>query len=295
MPWCRPCSPHRAPGSGSACRASCWRAAGRGRHSSTWRRSSVLRLRPPSRVPLATARSISRRSACMSAWSERAIIAVSFTVGFPHLRLTTFRIGYRLKAAPEGPRVERPMSGNASPHDPLAVGAGAFAPLWPHMLEPLVTAHFATASLHFGTNSQTIPEKQNSRRFDSNNEYWMAATNQEMFVSQQVGLTRFAVMEWYPRCPGLYHTPQAKWERENAWAFVLEQNRLFSGDETCTIFDPYGKACMLNGGIGAIRLRPIDLGGSRLHMMTASSTGVCHEGVPIGCTGWFVWAIDQSG
>ena len=44
----------------------------------TCRRSSVLSPRPASRVPLATARSISRSSSCMSAWSERASVAASF-------------------------------------------------------------------------------------------------------------------------------------------------------------------------------------------------------------------------
>jgi hypothetical protein len=37
-----------------------------------------LRLRPASRVPVATARSMSRSSACMSARSERAIMGASF-------------------------------------------------------------------------------------------------------------------------------------------------------------------------------------------------------------------------
>jgi hypothetical protein len=43
-----------------------------------WRLSSVLRLRPASRVPLLTARSMSRSSACMSARSERVVAAASF-------------------------------------------------------------------------------------------------------------------------------------------------------------------------------------------------------------------------
>jgi hypothetical protein len=33
---------------------------------------------PASRVPLATARSMSRNSACMSTWSERVIVAANF-------------------------------------------------------------------------------------------------------------------------------------------------------------------------------------------------------------------------
>ena len=46
--------------------------------SAAFRRSSVLRPRPASRVPIAAARSILRSSTCMSAWTERARVAVSF-------------------------------------------------------------------------------------------------------------------------------------------------------------------------------------------------------------------------
>jgi len=39
---------------------------------------------------------------------------------------------------------------------------------------------------------------------------------------------------------------------------------------------------MLDGGVGSIRLQPIEIGYESVYLMTASSTGTCHEGFPVG-------------
>ena len=46
-------------------------------------------------------------------------------------------------------------------------------------------------------------------------------------------------------------------------------------------FNPQGKATMLRGGVGAVRLRPRQIAGEPHYFMTASANGVCHEGFPV--------------
>jgi hypothetical protein len=48
-----------------------------------------------------------------------------------------------------------------------------------------------------------------------------------------------------------------------------------------SVFLPEGKASMLEGGVGCIRLKPLENGEKVLWWMTASSSGVAHEGFPI--------------
>ena len=54
--------------------------------SAAFRRSSVLRPRPASRVPVSTARPRLRSSACMSACRERPMVVASFIHGMPSSR-----------------------------------------------------------------------------------------------------------------------------------------------------------------------------------------------------------------
>jgi TIR domain-containing protein len=54
-----------------------------------------------------------------------------------------------------------------------------------------------------------------------------------------------------------------------------------SSDDHTVVFTPDGKESMLVGGIGCIRLKPISIGDEPHWLMTATSDGVVHTGVPI--------------
>jgi hypothetical protein len=105
-------------------------------------------------------------------------------------------------------------------------------------------------------------------------------------------LERFFLFEWLPRAPGLYFTPEGKWARAEARNFLRRvpvprqtgTHRLDAGRkdrEFLDIYDPYGKISMLKGGVGCIRLRPKLLDGGTAWFLSASSTGVAHEGFPV--------------
>ena len=94
------------------------------------------------------------------------------------------------------------------------------------------------------------------------------------------------------RAPGLYFTREGREARDQARQFlrrvpVPRQTGTQSLDasekdrEFLDIYDPYGKISMLKGGVGCIRLRPKMLDGGTAWFLSASSTGVAHEGFPV--------------
>ncbi|QNI30840.1 hypothetical protein H7849_17185 [Alloacidobacterium dinghuense] len=107
-----------------------------------------------------------------------------------------------------------------------------------------------------------------------------------------LSLEQFFLFEWFPRAPGLYFTREGKQARLYAREFLrrvavprksgthmLDTNR--KDREFLDIYDPYGKISMLKGGVGCIRLRPKVLDGGTAWFLSASSTGVAHEGFPV--------------
>jgi hypothetical protein len=111
----------------------------------------------------------------------------------------------------------------------------------------------------------------------------------------EIVLERFYVVDWFPRAPGLYHTLDAKWAREEAFHYLhrgFENSPIRdhahrvgakrSANDYTVVFTPEGKLSMLQGGIGSIRLKPIRLFNNEMYwLMTATSDGVAHAGVPI--------------
>lgn len=103
------------------------------------------------------------------------------------------------------------------------------------------------------------------------------------------------LFEWFPRSPGLFHTADGRQARGLAENFRkrvpvprnLPTHRLRQdGDESqdrefLEIFDPYGKISMLKGGIGCIRLRSKAVDAAEVWFMSASSSGIAHEGFPV--------------
>ena len=141
--------------------------------------------------------------------------------------------------------------------------------------KPIIEYHISTANYHLAPTPATIQSKDYSS--GSNEEIWWAIINETITHGMQIILNGFTLFEWFPRSPGLFHTEEGKRARNE-----VRYNNIIRTDKDGTIiYDPYGKASMLAGGVGSIRLRPIDLGSETYCLMSASSNGICHEGLPV--------------
>lgn len=109
----------------------------------------------------------------------------------------------------------------------------------------------------------------------SNREVWQKFLEEELYDTRRVRLEHVHLFEWFPLSPGRFHTPQAEHQRRLAY------EAMFQTADGKTYFTPAGKASMILGGVGAVRLRPRFVGGEPHYFMTASSSAVCHEGFPV--------------
>ncbi|MBQ1028922.1 hypothetical protein KBX26_02730 [Micromonospora sp. C97] len=147
-----------------------------------------------------------------------------------------------------------------------------------------VNAQLETANL---IKSENGPGGRPYARFSTNEEFWLAVFREQLRSGSIVRLDSFAISEWFPRSPGLFHTVHGTTNREMAQdrlypAYSHEVEALREVDPTLSVFTLAGKSAMLDGGFGCVRLRnrPTDQG--LLWFMSASATGVAHEGIPIG-------------
>jgi hypothetical protein len=130
--------------------------------------------------------------------------------------------------------------------------------------------------------------------YRENQRFWQDLRAAAVIPGAPIVLERFLLSSWFPRAPGLYHTPEGESARYEAAAHV-DHGSLHSpirggaragrgprdpGDYT-VVFAPAGKASMLRGGIGAIRLKPIEVFDEAHWLLSASSNGISHEGVPL--------------
>ena len=122
---------------------------------------------------------------------------------------------------------------------------------------------------------QTTPDTDLVVTIATNQEAWQLFLDEHLYDTRRVTLEHVHLFEWFPAAPGRFHTGEARSQRQMAYR-ILEQTA--DGE---VYFNPLGKASMVRGGIGAVRLRPRQIAGEEHYFMTASSTGVCHEGFPV--------------
>jgi TIR domain len=145
---------------------------------------------------------------------------------------------------------------------------------------------------------QLLTESRDNRgtstpTYRTNEDAWHDIIGERVFAGQDIVLERFQIMDWFPRAPGLYHTRDAAWAREMAFEHMHPtlsnspvNNRKSHeaprvADDYTVVFTPEGKLSMLEGGIGCIRLKPIQIEGASHWLITATSDGTVHCGVPI--------------
>ncbi len=119
------------------------------------------------------------------------------------------------------------------------------------------------------------PQGQAVVALDDNRAAWEHFFREDLYDTRRVRLEAVHLFEWFPLSPGRFHTGQAAQSRR------LALEHLVRGADGQTWFTPGGKASMIAGGLGAVRLRPRLVNGEPHYFMTASSNGVCHEGFPV--------------
>jgi hypothetical protein len=120
----------------------------------------------------------------------------------------------------------------------------------------------------------TAPDAGPDAGAGSNEDVWRLFVEEHLYDTRRVTLEHVHLFEWFPAAPGTFHTAQARRERQMAYRMMEP-----IGDQV--YFSPAGKASMIRGGVGAVRLRPREIAGEAHYFMTASSNGVCHEGFPV--------------
>jgi hypothetical protein len=144
-----------------------------------------------------------------------------------------------------------------------------------------IESQLATADILFVDRAQRRADNDGqSLEFHDNRQFWESART-VLRARHRIVLRDFAVLEWFPRSPGLFHTEHAARRRQEA-----EENRRWDtslgAKESIEIYDPYGKLAMLEGGLGCLRLREKETEEGKLWFFTASSNAIAHEGIPIG-------------
>lgn len=144
-------------------------------------------------------------------------------------------------------------------------------------------AHLAAINRH------TTPDTDLQWVAQTNTEVWRQFITEHLYDTRRVTLEYFHLFEWFPIKPGQFHAPGAEEQRQYAYKFAEWHSGLAklgylpkgSSLDAGLYFNPHGKASMVRGGVGSVRLRPRSIHGIEYYFMTASSTGVCHEGFPV--------------
>lgn len=147
----------------------------------------------------------------------------------------------------------------------------AIAGLNVHLAVQFLLEHLSNANLQRRGNTQT-----NALDFHvtSNEGFWEKLINERKVTLRWIELSHFQIVDWFPRTPGLYHTPEARWSRQEAEQYVREE-------EGIRFYEPKGKFHMMQGGIGSVRFKPILIEREEHWLCTATSDGYTHSGVPI--------------
>ncbi len=155
----------------------------------------------------------------------------------------------------------------------------ALLPLESFLYAPMLLQHIYTSTYGLHEKKSIAPlAKEKDIEYISCSEIWNTIIQNPVKVKRTdkvYSLKNFFLFDWFSRSPGLYFTERAEFARNEA------QSRIINIEDGFTIYDPHGKLSMLDGGIGNIRLKPINLSDENYYFLSASSTGRSHEGFPV--------------
>jgi len=168
-------------------------------------------------------------------------------------------------------------------------------PAWAsYQANSILGAHIGTMDYMLSPQEIRTPHG-GMRSYDKNEDIWRDLIERRVDAGTEIVLKGFHVLDWFPPAPGLYHTRDAADVRSEAFdhlhrgslnapisrdqASLVGKNKR-SSDYTA-VFTPEGKFSMLQGGVGCVRLKPVQMFGGPHWLITASSDGVAHTGLPL--------------
>lgn len=176
---------------------------------------------------------------------------------------------------------------NTNPHQAILQPI----PPWDYQTDAILGSHMGNTDYLLAPGkllNLNLPEAS----FNSNEEAWQAILSGWVTEGREVVLNQFQVSDWFPRAPGLFYTHEAMDARHEAFSYIDPNFKLAPVNEESKekkrrtrdytlVFTPEGKLSMLQGGIGAVRLKPVRISDEPFWLMTASSDGITHAGVPL--------------
>ena len=149
-------------------------------------------------------------------------------------------------------------------------------------LEAFLIDHFKNINLkRNGKEGKDVPDTE----YWSNEEFWKDILTGNHRFLRWARLAKFQIVDWFPRTPGLYHTGSANRARYEAQKYLREENGV-------KFYEPRGKTHMIDGGLGAVRFKTINLDNEDYWLCTATSDGQCHSGVPLAIPNHLMHSID---
>ena len=85
-----------------------------------------------------------------------------------------------------------------------------------------VADHFALRLLKNTPYPSSSTSSASSHIFDDDTDFWRDALSRALRPGDNITLQHFSILEWFPRVPGLYHTPKSYRNRPQALEFVDE-------------------------------------------------------------------------
>jgi len=173
----------------------------------------------------------------------------------------------------------------------------------PWVVDQLVNPHTLGRSFYMRPGRRP---QLSDKVYTDNDAFWTDVLDERIGAERNVTLKGFNVFEWVPRNPGLFHTPDARWARTEAQnhvrsieaykfteyiiadgappdgAMTFRTATASDGSARALIYTPQGKISMLNGGVGCVRFKPLQLkSGGTAWLMSATSSDAPDEGIPL--------------
>lgn len=130
-------------------------------------------------------------------------------------------------------------------------------------------------AIDLGLYGSISPEEKNTGEFihyRDNESLWSDILARRVNHGDTIHLKDFQLIEWLPTAPGRYFTSDAARSRNDARRWW---------DMTRGEYLPLGKAEMVLGGVGSVRLAPRHIRGGEICFFGATSNGISHCGIPL--------------